>query len=109
MVWELELLLPVTCVTSSTNPVHLKRFVPGLVNGAGSLGTVIEGPIIGLVAEYYGWMGNFDGKSTLIIHPFYSFSGVFLLMVTLSGIGALALLRAIIIRSSKEASSKEEF
>jgi hypothetical protein len=58
MVWELELLLPVTCVISPTNP-DLKRFVPGLVNGAGSLGTVIEGPIIGLVAEYYGWMGNY--------------------------------------------------
>lgn len=48
----------------------------GLVNGAGSVGTVIEGPIIGLVAHQWGWMG------------------VLLLMVVLSSLGALALLRA---------------
>lgn len=50
--------------------------VAGLVNGAGSFGTVIQGPIIGLVAHQWGWMG------------------VLLLMVLLSALGALALLRA---------------
>lgn len=46
------------------------------MNGAGSVGTVIEGPIIGLVAQRWGWMG------------------VLLLMVVLSALGAVALLRA---------------
>ncbi len=46
------------------------------MNGAGSVGTVIEGPIIGLVAQRWGWMG------------------VLLLMVVLSALGAAALLRA---------------
>ena len=27
--------------------------------GFGSLGTVLEGPIIGLIAEHYGWNGTF--------------------------------------------------
>lgn len=40
------------------------------------MGAVIEGPIIGLVAHQWGWMG------------------VLLLMVVLSSLGALALLRA---------------
>ena len=33
--------------------------VVGLVNGFGSVGTFLEGPIIGLVSEHYGWGGMF--------------------------------------------------
>lgn len=33
--------------------------VSGMINGFGSLGTVLEGPIIGLIAETYGWNGTF--------------------------------------------------
>lgn len=63
----------------------------GLVNGAGSVGTVIEGPIIGLVAHQWGWMG------------------VLLLMVLLSSLGGLALLRAALSESSlSQTSSNEE-
>lgn len=63
----------------------------GLVNGAGSVGTVIEGPIIGLVAHQWGWMG------------------VLLLMVLLSALGALALLRAAASESlSRTANNDEE-
>lgn len=46
------------------------------MNGAGSLGTVIQGPVIGMVAERWGWMG------------------VLVLMVVLSAVGALALSKA---------------
>ncbi|XP_041347592.1 putative glycerol-3-phosphate transporter 5 isoform X2 [Gigantopelta aegis] len=31
----------------------------GLVNGFGSIGTCIEGPVIGLISTYYGWTGMF--------------------------------------------------
>lgn len=33
--------------------------VIGLVNGIGSIGTFIEGPIIGWITDYYGWSGMF--------------------------------------------------
>lgn len=63
---------------------------PGLVNGAGSVGTVIEGPIIGLVAHRWGWMG------------------VLLLMVVLSSLGAVALLRAALSDSSQASSNDDD-
>lgn len=56
----------------------------GLVNGAGSLGTVLEGPVIGLVAEHFGWIG------------------VFLLMVMLSSLAALSLLRAAVLQRNRD-------
>ncbi|XP_046633761.1 glucose-6-phosphate exchanger SLC37A2-like [Daphnia pulicaria] len=62
----------------------------GLVNGAGSVGTVIEGPIIGLVAHRWGWMG------------------VLLLMVVLSSLGAVALLRAALSDSSQASSNDDD-
>lgn len=62
----------------------------GLVNGAGSVGTVIEGPIIGLVAHQWGWMG------------------VLLLMVVLSSLGALALLRAALSESGLSQTNNED-
>ncbi|XP_005098766.1 putative glycerol-3-phosphate transporter 5 [Aplysia californica] len=48
----------------------------GLVNGFGSIGTCIEGPIIGFVAAYTGW------------------SGMFYLMIILSAMGTLSTYRA---------------
>lgn len=53
----------------------------GLVNGFGSIGTCIEGPIIGLVTAYTGW------------------SGMFPLMIGLSAFGTLATYRAASIHS----------
>ncbi|XP_059177585.1 uncharacterized protein LOC131956955 [Physella acuta] len=48
----------------------------GLVNGFGSIGTCIEGPIIGLLTAYFGWPGMFP------------------LMIGLSALGAVATYRA---------------
>lgn len=48
----------------------------GLVNGFGGLGPIIEGPIVGWVADRYGWTG-----------PFY-------LMVAMSLLGSVTMLKA---------------
>ncbi|BFZ08995.1 hypothetical protein BsWGS_12034 [Bradybaena similaris] len=53
----------------------------GLVNGFGSIGTCIEGPIIGIVTAYTGW------------------SGMFYLMIALSALGTLATYRAAVINA----------
>ncbi|CAI9720523.1 glucose-6-phosphate exchanger SLC37A2-like [Octopus vulgaris] len=50
--------------------------VVGFVNGFGSIGTVIEGPIIGIASARYGW------------------SGMFYLMIGLSLIGTLTVFKA---------------
>ncbi|KAK3103726.1 hypothetical protein FSP39_021400 [Pinctada imbricata] len=56
----------------------------GLVNGFGSVGTFLEGPIIGLVSDLYGW------------------SGMFYLMIGLSLVGTMAILRAASIYSRQQ-------
>eukprot|EP00794_Sanderia_malayensis_P006013 gene6013-6711_t len=33
--------------------------VSGFVNGFGSVGTIIEGPLVGFIAQYYGWKSSF--------------------------------------------------
>ncbi|XP_046574029.1 LOW QUALITY PROTEIN: sugar phosphate exchanger 3-like [Haliotis rubra] len=48
----------------------------GLVNGFGSVGTCIEGPVIGLISSRYGW------------------AGMFYLMIGLSAVGVAANFRA---------------
>ncbi|KAL4226188.1 hypothetical protein ACF0H5_014174 [Mactra antiquata] len=53
----------------------------GLVNGFGSVGTFLEGPIIGIIATAYGW------------------SGMFYFMIILSFIGCVAVFRASVIKS----------
>lgn len=53
----------------------------GLVNGFGSIGTFLEGPIIGVIATAYGW------------------SGMFYFMITVTFIGSLAVFRASVIKS----------
>ncbi|XP_025108745.1 putative glycerol-3-phosphate transporter 5 isoform X1 [Pomacea canaliculata] len=53
----------------------------GLVNGFGSIGPCIEGPLIGLVATWYGW------------------TSVFFVMTVLSAFGALAVFRASMIQT----------
>ncbi|KAF6039041.1 hypothetical protein EB796_002658 [Bugula neritina] len=50
--------------------------VTGIVNGFGSLGTVLEGPVIAWVSNYYGW------------------SSMFTMMVVLTIVGALATIKA---------------
>lgn len=50
--------------------------------GIGSLGTVVQGPLVALIADYYGW------------------TGMFYLMIILSLLGALAVLRASTIKAS---------
>lgn len=50
--------------------------VAGFINGFGSVGTIIEGPIIGFIAEHYGW------KST------------FYIMIVLSLLSAITMLKA---------------
>ena len=57
----------------------------GLVNGFGSIGTCIEGPVIGVLAAYTGW------------------SGMFYFMIGLSTIGTLAVYRASWINSRSTA------
>lgn len=49
--------------------------------GFGSIGTFLEGPIIGVVATTFGW------------------SGMFYFMIIVSFIGALAVFRAAVIKS----------
>lgn len=56
----------------------------GFVNGFGSLGTVLEGPIIGLVSTMYGW------------------SGMFYLMIGLSLFGSTMVLKAAHTQKSQE-------
>lgn len=58
--------------------------VTGLVNGFGSIGACLEGPIIGFVSQYYGW------------------TGMFYLMIGLSAVGTLASFRASVIQSQQE-------
>lgn len=58
--------------------------VTGVVNGMGSLGTVLEGPLVSLVAAWFGW------------------SSMIPLMILLSCIGALATFRANVIHSRIE-------
>ena len=48
----------------------------GFVNGFGSIGTFLEGPIIGFISDAYGW------------------TGMFYCMIILSFIGAIACYRA---------------
>ena len=50
--------------------------VTSLINGVGQVGGVVEGPVIGLLATTVGWQG------------------VLLVLVTVSGLGALATYRA---------------
>lgn len=50
--------------------------VTGVINGFGSFGSCFEGPIVGLVSQYYGW------------------SGMFYLMIFLSGVATFATYRA---------------
>ena len=54
--------------------------------GFGSVGTFLEGPIIGLISAHYGW------------------SGMFYLMIGLSVVGALAVLRALSIYNQRQTS-----
>ncbi|KAK3740600.1 hypothetical protein QZH41_009718 [Actinostola sp. cb2023] len=51
--------------------------VSGLINGFGSIGTVIEGPVIGWMVQHYGWAG-----------PFY-------IMIGLSVFGTLCMVKAV--------------
>jgi OPA family glycerol-3-phosphate transporter-like MFS transporter 1/2 len=60
---------------------HAATATIGLVNGFGSIGTCIEGPVIGLITAYTGW------------------SGMFYLMIGLSALGTLATYRAAVINS----------
>ncbi|EDO48752.1 predicted protein, partial [Nematostella vectensis] len=53
--------------------------VSGLINGFGSIGTVVEGPVIGWMVERYGWAG-----------PFY-------FMITLSLVGTVCMFKAVTI------------
>ena len=51
------------------------------VSGFGSLGSCVEGPLVGFVSTYYGW------------------GSVFYLMTALSAVGALAVFRAVVVSS----------
>lgn len=53
----------------------------GLVNGFGSVGTFIEGPLIGVIATAYGW------------------SGMFYFMIGVTFVGSFAVFRASVIKS----------
>ncbi|XP_028397736.1 sugar phosphate exchanger 3-like isoform X2 [Dendronephthya gigantea] len=55
--------------------VHAQATVSGVVNGFGGAGAIVEGPLIGLIVDYYGW------------------SGAFYLMVLLSILASLSLLK----------------
>lgn len=55
----------------------------GLVNGFGSIGTFLEGPIIGIIATVYGY------------------SGMFYFMIIVSVIGSASVFRASVIKSRK--------
>ncbi|GAB1603688.1 sugar phosphate exchanger 3-like [Argonauta hians] len=61
--------------------------IVGFVNGFGSLGTVVEGPIIGTASSMYGW------------------SGMFYLMIALSVCGSLAVLKAAFVQRRLEKNS----
>ncbi|XP_013395115.1 sugar phosphate exchanger 3 isoform X2 [Lingula anatina] len=64
--------------------------VTGIINGFGSVGAFIEGPLIGLVSGYYGW------------------SGMFYLMVLLSLCGTLSVFRAAIVYSRQKSGARLE-
>ncbi|KAH3820537.1 uncharacterized protein LOC127832346 [Dreissena polymorpha] len=51
----------------------------GIVNGFGSVGTFLEGPIIGMIATLYGW------------------SGMFYFMIVVTALGSFAVFRASVI------------
>ncbi|XP_053377158.1 uncharacterized protein LOC123529818 isoform X2 [Mercenaria mercenaria] len=53
----------------------------GLVNGFGSIGTFIEGPVIGVIATAYGW------------------SGMFYFMIGVTFVGSFSVFRASVIKS----------
>ncbi|XP_078343025.1 uncharacterized protein LOC144628784 [Oculina patagonica] len=55
---------------------NVQAAATGLVYGFGGLGPIIEGPIVGWIADVYGWAG-----------PFY-------LMVGMSLLGSLTMLKA---------------
>ena len=54
-----------------------------LITGFGSVGTFLEGPIIGIVSSWYGW------------------SGMFYFMIGLSLVGTLSIARAAAIHNRK--------
>ncbi|XP_059490498.1 uncharacterized protein LOC132205462 [Neocloeon triangulifer] len=54
--------------------------VTGLINGFGSLGAVIEGPLVGLVTDWFGW------------------NAMFLLIIFLSTLGSMCIFKAIMIQ-----------
>ena len=63
-------------------------YVPaGIVNGFGSVGTIIEGPMIALVVTWFGWGGSFYG------------------MIALTLVGAVAMGRAAIMNDRAQSSS----
>lgn len=64
--------------------LFLRTFLSFLFSGFGSLGTVLEGPIIGLVSTMYGW------------------SGMFYLMIGLSLFGSTMVLKAAHTQKSQE-------
>ena len=66
--------------------------VTSLANGLGSIGGIIEGPIVGLVSQYVGW------------------TGVILLMVVMSFFATLASLKAhlIVMREDKKRRKRKE-
>ncbi|XP_028397737.1 putative glycerol-3-phosphate transporter 5 [Dendronephthya gigantea] len=39
--------------------VNAQAAVAGVVNGFGGAGAIVEGPLIGLIVDYYGWSGAF--------------------------------------------------
>ncbi|XP_022097687.1 putative glycerol-3-phosphate transporter 2 [Acanthaster planci] len=58
---------------------RIQASVSGFVNGFGSLGTVLQGPMVGAITEYYGW------------------SGMLYLIITLSLLGCIASLKGYLI------------
>ena len=58
------------------NGMKLGAAVTGLINGVGTLGAVMEGPIVGIVSDNYGW------------------GAVFTLMILLSAVASLMIFKA---------------
>ncbi|XP_030855909.1 glucose-6-phosphate exchanger SLC37A2 [Strongylocentrotus purpuratus] len=63
--------------------MDIQASVAGFVNGIGTMGTIIEGPIIGLVAELFGWQS------------------MIYLMIAVSLLGAMATYRGHMIQSRR--------
>ncbi|XP_065349023.1 uncharacterized protein LOC135945327 [Cloeon dipterum] len=57
--------------------------VTGLINGFGSLGAVVEGPLVGLITEWFGW------------------NAMFLLIIVLSTFGSMCVFKAIMIQKKQ--------